>query len=104
MFVAHKKLQAGKECTQPSEKFVAKKAKPSKVAKFRVATVKPVALLEADFANESEAMTLNARILEAGPATAFFTREEESSSDDSIVTKLVAFVRCTIYTFIGLPS
>ena len=101
MFVAHKKLQAGKECIQPSERMVAKKAKPSKVVKH--ASVKRVTAFTAQFASNTEAMTLNERILEAGPSS-FFTNEEDSDSDDSIVTKLVSFVRCTIHAFIGLPS
>jgi hypothetical protein len=36
MFVAHKKLQVGKEC--PSEKIIAKKAKVSKQVKYSVET------------------------------------------------------------------
>ena len=102
MFVAHKKLQAGKECTQPSERIIAKKAKPSKMVKHH-ASVKRVTAFTAQFTSNSEAMTLNERILEAGPSS-FFSSEEDSDSDDSIVTKLISFVRCTIYTFIGLPS
>lgn len=101
MFVAHKKLQAGKECTQPSERIIAKKARPSKVVKH--ASIKRVTAFTAQFSSNTEKMTLNERILEAGPSS-FFTSEEDSISDDSIVTKLIAFVRCTIYTFIGLPS
>ncbi|MCF0062159.1 hypothetical protein MUK70_23240 [Dyadobacter chenwenxiniae] len=102
MFVAHKKLQAGKECTQPSERIVAKKARPSKVVKHH-ASVKRVTAFTAQFSSNTEPMTLNERILEAGPSS-FFTNEEDNGSDDSIVTKLIAFVRCTIYAFIGLPS
>jgi len=102
MFVAHKKLQAGKECTQPSERIVAKKAKPSPAVKHH-ASVKRVTAFTAQFASNTEATTLNERILEAGPSS-FFSNEENSDSDDSIVTKLISFVRCTIYAFIGLPS
>ncbi|MCF2489529.1 hypothetical protein [Dyadobacter sp. CY347] len=102
MFVAHKKLQAGKECTQPSERIVEKKAKPAKLVKHH-ASVKRVTAITAQFSSNTQKMTLNERILEAGPSS-FFTNEEESDSGDSIVTKLVAFVRFTIYTFIGLPS
>jgi len=103
MFVAHKKLQAGKEYTQPSEKIIAKKAKPSKVVKHRVEALKPVASIESQFTRNSENKTLNERILEAGPSS-FFTITENNEGGDSVVTRLVAFVRCTIYAFIGLPS
>ncbi|MCE7068253.1 hypothetical protein [Dyadobacter sp. CY326] len=105
MFVAHKKLQAGKECIQPSERIVAKKAaKHSKMIKYRAASVKPVAAAySTDFANEFEKVTLNERIREATPSS-FFSNEDDSDAGESIVTKLIAFVRCTIYTFIGLPS
>ena len=103
MFVAHKKLQAGKESVQPSEKFVAKKAKPSKLVKYRAATVKPVAAAySTDLTKEFEKVTLNEKILEAGPS--LFTSEEASSAGDSIVTKLIAFVKSTIYAFLGLPN
>lgn len=103
MFVAHKKLQAGKECIQPSERIVAKKAKHSKLIKYRAASVKPVAAAySTDLAKEFEKVTLNERVLEAGPS--FFTGEEDSNAGDSIVTKLIAFVKSTIYAFIGLPG
>lgn len=102
MFVAHKKLQAGKECVQPSERIVAKKAKPANVVKHH-ASVKRVTAITAQFTSNSEPMTLNERILQAGPSS-FFSSEQNSDADDSIVTKLISFVRCTIYAFIGLPN
>jgi hypothetical protein len=47
----------------------------------------------------SDLVTLNARILEEGPA-AFFESETEESNDESMVSKLVSAVRCVIFTFI----
>ena len=79
-----------------------KKRKPAKMVKHH-ASVKRVTAITAQFTSNSEPMTLNERILEAGPSS-FFSSEQNSDADDSIVTKLISFVRCTIYAFIGLPS
>ncbi len=98
MFVAHKKLQSGKECV--TEKAVARKAKPVLKAKAPV-HVKHAGVIKNKSASmqASEIMTLNARILEEGPA-AFFESESEESEGESMVTKLVSAVRCVIFTFI----
>lgn len=98
MFVAHRKLQSGKECV--TEKTVARKAKPVLKAKAPV-QVKHAGLIKNTSAATpaSEIMTLNARILEEGPA-AFFESETEESEGESMLTKLVGAVRCVIFTFI----
>jgi len=99
MFVAHRKLQSGKECV--TEKVIARKAKPvMKTAKAPV-QVKHAGLIKNTSANmpASESMTLNARILEEGPA-ALFENESEENEGESMVSKLVGAVRCVIYTFI----
>ncbi|MGN7890175.1 hypothetical protein [Dyadobacter sp. 22481] len=98
MFVAHRKLQSGKECV--TERTVARKIKPALKAKAPV-HVKHAGVIKNTSAGmpASEIMTLNARILEEGPA-AFFESESEESEGESMVTKLVSAVRCVIYTFI----
>lgn len=100
MFVAHKKLQTVKECSNPNERIIAKKSKTSKVQVKLPATIVKHQTLESSFSSVSDQITLNDRILEAGPAS-FFSVEEDKNYDDSFVTKLVAIIRNTVYTFIG---
>lgn len=97
MFVAHRKLQSGKECV--TEKVMAKKAKPVMKAAKAPVQVKHAGLIKNTSAPASEIMTLNARILEEGPA-ALFENESEENEGESMVSKLVGAVRCVIYTFI----
>jgi hypothetical protein len=97
MFVAHRKLQSGKECV--TERMVARKAKPAMKAAKAPVQVKHAKVIKSAGMPGSEIMTLNARILEEGPA-AFFESESEESEGDSMVTKLVSAVRCVISTFI----
>lgn len=97
MFVAHRKLQSGKECV--TEKTVARKAKPVLKAKAPVQVKHAGLIKNTSAAPASEIMTLNARILEEGPA-AFFENETEESEGESMLTKLVSAVRCVIFTFI----
>lgn len=98
MFVAHRKLQSGKECV--TEKAIARKAKPALKAKAPV-QVKHAGVIKNTSASAptSQIMTLNARILEAGPA-AFFENESEENEGESMVSKLVGAVKCVIFTFI----
>jgi hypothetical protein len=100
MFVAHKKLQLGKECIRPNERIIARKAKASKVHIKLPAAVVKHQITESSFSSVSDQITLNDRILEAGPVS-FFTQDENENYDDSFVTRLVALVRSTVYTFIG---
>lgn len=99
MFVAHRKLQSGKECV--TEKTIAKKAKPVIKAVKAPVSVKQAGLVKKTTASipGTEMITLNARILEEGPA-AFFESESEESEGESMVSKLISAVRCVIYTFI----
>ncbi|WP_353722635.1 hypothetical protein [Dyadobacter sp. 676] len=98
MFVAHRKLQSGKECV--NEKAVSKKLKPAAKAKAAV-QVKHAGLIRNTSTGTpaSDIVTLNARILQVGPA-AFFESEASEDNDDSMVSKLVGVVRCVIYAFI----
>jgi hypothetical protein len=93
MFVAHKKLQAGKEVVQ--EKVAAKKVKTLKPAAKANVQVKQVQVL-----SDSE-ITLNERILEEGPA-ALFESDKTENEDQSIVSSLIGAFRSMIYTFIGV--
>lgn len=100
MFVAHKKLQAVKECSNPNEKIIAKKAKASKFhVKLPKAVVKQQTVA-ASFSSVSDQMTLNDRILEAGPSL-FFIAEENENYNKTFVSRLVTMIRSTICTFIG---
>ncbi|TLU99998.1 hypothetical protein [Dyadobacter luticola] len=98
MFVAHRKLQTGKETV--TEKVVVKKAKTVVKAKATV-QVKQAAFVNVDLTNQAPATsTLNERVLEEGPMS-FFDSEKSDDGDESMVTKLVSMVRCVIYTFLG---
>lgn len=100
MFVAHRKLQSGKECV--NEKVAARKVKPAvKVMKTPV-QVKHAGVVKNARINMSgpDIVTLNARILEEGPAAFFESEPSEESGDESVVAKLVSVVRCVVYTFI----
>jgi len=103
MFVAHKKLQAGKDCKMLSEQTIAKKATsqkvPVKVSESR--HNQPEASFTRQFANKlSGVVTLNQRVLEEGP-TSFFQRDEDKEEDDSIVTKLATVVKGMVYAFVA---
>ncbi|KAA0990582.1 hypothetical protein [Dyadobacter aurulentus] len=101
MFVAHRKLQSGKEVV--SEKTTAKKVKST------VKIMKPAGQVKhsASFFNASlttqpsESVTLNERILEEGPAS-FFDSEKNEDSGKSMVHKLIGAFRCMLYAFVGL--
>ncbi|TDE13894.1 hypothetical protein [Dyadobacter psychrotolerans] len=104
MFVAHKKLQAGKERSVTSGHAVARKAAPVKVVvKAAVITQdrQRAVSLTSQFANKiSGVVTLNQRVVEQGPA-ALFQSEDEEASDNSIVNKLVGLVKGIVLAFIG---
>lgn len=99
MFVAHRKLQSGKECN--TEKVVTKKVKPAMKAVKAPAQVKHASVIHHTSMSvpAPDMVTLNARILEEGPS-AFFASEESENTGESMVSKLVAAVRCVVYTFI----
>lgn len=100
MFVAHKKLQAGKE-----NRIAIDQALNKKVAKIKVAAPRqPEVSITQEFAKKLSGMvTLNQRIVEEGPAS-FFSKEEEKESDNSIVSKLASVMKGLVYAFIGSSS
>lgn len=100
MFVAHRKLQSGKECV--NERVVTKKVKPAVKAMKMPAHVKHAGMVKnaAITIPGSDIVTLNARVLEEGPAAFFESETSEESGEESVVAKLVGAIRCVIYTFI----
>jgi hypothetical protein len=101
MFVAHKKLQAGKECVRSNEVTTGKvKASRKNVVIAPQASVS----FTSQFTNKlTEEVTLNERILAEGPG-AFFQNEKNDDKQSVIVSKLVSFVRCVMFAFIGSPK
>jgi hypothetical protein len=99
MFVAHRKLQSGKEIGV--EKTITKKAAPA--ARIKSAQIKQASFFKTS--QISESVTLNERMLKEGPVS-FFTSEseKEGESDETMVSKLVSAVRCVIYAFVGTPQ
>jgi hypothetical protein len=104
MFVAHKKLQAGKECNLVREKaVVTRKSTPAKVQ------VKVSAKVEGSISRQisdkfSKAVTLNQRIVEQGPSALFMSDDEEEEVGTTIVSRLVGLVKGMITAFIGSIS
>ena len=104
MFVAHKKLQAGKECKTVNEQVASKKAGSVKAD----VKVSPAARPQSDnsftrqFANKLSGMvTLNQRVLEQGPASFFETEDDEQEAGESVVSKLAITVKSLVFAFIG---
>ena len=96
MFVAHKKLQAGKENRIANDQALNKKAAKVKVAVSR----QPEVSFTQEFAKKlSGVVTLNQRIVEEGPSS-LFSAEEEKENDNSIVSKLASAMKGLVYAFI----
>lgn len=97
MFVAHKKLQSGKERVMTREQAVKKVAVVKATASTATAQLSLADQISAKF---SSVATLNQRILEEGPASLFNDDNEEESSD-TIVTKLVGVVKGMVVSLIS---
>lgn len=97
MFVAHKKLQSGKERVMTREQAVKKVAVVKATASTATAQLSLADHISAKF---SSVATLNQRILEEGPASLFNDDNEEESSD-TIVTKLVGVVKGMVVSLIS---
>ncbi len=99
MFVAHKKLKAGKEAH-----WVKTKARVPRVTVVRTDTRKVSMIGESKSAVQkiaarvSDMVTLNERILEEAQYYVF-RNEEETEADDSVVTRLVGGVKSMVYCF-----
>ena len=102
MFVAHKKLQAGKECRIANDQIAVKKAASSKThVKHASVPRQPEFSFTQEVANKlSGIVTLNQKAVENESASLFLT-EDEKESDDSIVTKLITVVKGIVYAFVG---
>jgi hypothetical protein len=105
MFVAHKKLQAGKEYHEVKDRVAKQVPAKSVVNKTVIIQSSNTAVLYTkDFANKVSSMvTLNERMLQEGPA-AFFESEEDEKSNNSIATKLAGLIKQVIYAFVGSSS
>lgn len=103
MFVAHKKLQAGKERTSVCDQPAVKKTIPAKVQATISAVNKSGESLSQQISDQfSKAVTLNQRIVEQGPSSLFVpNHEEEEEVGSSLVSDLVNFVKGAVFAFIG---
>lgn len=101
MFVAHKKLQAGKEYREVKDQ--AKQA-PAKTVVNKTVIVQTaqsaISYTKSLSDRMSRMVTLNERILEEGPA-AFFETEEDEETNNSIATKLAGLMKEVIYSFVA---
>ena len=104
MFVAHKKLQSGKECRIANDQIAVKKQGTSKInVKHASVPRKPGASFTQEVAKKLSGMvTLNQSVLEETPS--LFSEEDEKESDGSIVTKLVSVVKGIVYAFVSSSS
>ena len=104
MFVAHKKLQAGKECRTQAEHITVKKSSHSKVQISSQSKHTETSITK-KFANKlSGVVTLNQRVLEEGPSSLFSAEEDEQQADNSIVSKLVVVVKGMVFAFVGASN
>jgi len=106
MFVAHKKLQAGKEFHTVKEHV--SKQSPAKTVVHKTAVIQQtgesaISYTKSFATKMSSMVTLNDRILEEGPVS-FFKDQEKCEINNSIATKLAGFIREVIYAFVGSPS
>ncbi|REA60474.1 hypothetical protein DSL64_15305 [Dyadobacter luteus] len=104
MFVAHKKLQAGKEKNIVCDQVQA--SKPEKAVVHTKAAVK--AKKEVSFTQQignklSGMVTLNQRVVEQGPS-ALFASDEEEETQSSIVSKLIGLVKGAVFSFLSSIS
>jgi hypothetical protein len=98
MFVAHKKLQTGKESHCVKEKKSAVKAIAQKPAVKQVSVVSENSAAIQHFTSQMNGVvTLNERILAEGAA--YFKSEEETDTDHSLVAELVQIVKRVVYAF-----
>jgi len=106
MFVAHKKLQAGKESKALTEQTISKKAISTKVQ--IKATPSAGGQAESSFTRQvanklSGMVTLNQRVLEQGPSS-FFQAEDDQENEDTIAGKLAVTVKGLVYAFVKSSS
>ncbi|GLU51093.1 hypothetical protein Dfri01_05540 [Dyadobacter frigoris] len=105
MFVAHKKLQAGKEYHEVKERVA--KQTPAKTVVNKTVIIQSgqsaISYTKNLAAKVSNMVTLNERILEEGPVS-FFETEEHEEINNSIATKLAGLIKQVIYAVVGSPS
>jgi hypothetical protein len=98
MFVAHKKLQTGKESHCVKEKKSAVKANATKPVVRQVSLTNDNTAAVQHFASQMNGVvTLNERILTEGAS--YFKSEKETETDESLVAELVQMVKHVFYAF-----
>ncbi len=101
MFVAHKKLQAGKDRTtvgerQAAQKPVAVKVQPTISAKIEKSLSQQIS------DKFSKAVTLNQLTVEQGPSTLFVPgNEDEEEGSPSLITDFIKLLKGAVFAFIG---
>ncbi|MCE7042052.1 hypothetical protein [Dyadobacter sp. CY312] len=104
MFVAHKKLQAGKERNVVREHdVVTRKTSPVKV-QIKVSAKAEGSITKQISDKFSKAVTLNQRIVEQGPSSLFVSDDEEEEAGNTIVSRLVGLVKGMVFAFVGSTS
>lgn len=104
MFVAHKKLQAGKEKNVVCEQVQANKPEKAVVnTKVAVKAKKEVSFTQQISNKLSGMVTLNQRVVEQGPSS-FFTSDEEEETQSSLVSKLIGLVKVAVFSFLSSIS
>jgi len=104
MFVAHKKLQAGKERVVKDHAAITCDANPIKV-QVKVSSKVEGSITKQISDKFSKAVTLNQRIVEQGPSSLFVSDdEEEEAGSTTIVSRLVGLVKGMVFAFIGSTS
>lgn len=106
MFVAHKKLQAGKEIHAVKEQ--ASKQGPAKSVVNKTTVIHQSGLSAITYTKDlatkmSRVVTLNERILEEAPMS-IFEKEQAREMNNSIATKLAILIKDVFYAFLGVSS
>jgi len=106
MFVAHKKLQAGKEFRAVKEHI--SRQNPAKSVIHKTTIIQQSGLSAISYTKDlatkmSRMVTLNERILEEAPVS-IFEKEESCEINNSIATKLAGFLKDVMYTLLGASS
>lgn len=102
MFVAHKKLQAGKECNKTQSQPTTRKVTISKIQSKISAVAKSNASITVQLSDKfSEAVTLNQRILQQDPSSLFVTPVDEEKMDTSIVSQIVVLIKGAVFAFLA---
>ncbi|MCF2445771.1 hypothetical protein L0657_17555 [Dyadobacter sp. CY345] len=106
MFVAHKKLQAGKEFRAVKEHI--SRQSPAKTVVHKTTVIQQSGLSAISYTKDlatkmSHMVTLNERILEEAPVS-FFEKEETVEINNSIASRLAGFIKDVLYACLGASA